>query len=351
MKRSGAPGTPAHAREVRVRVRGGYDPAVVRSEVGVPLRLLFHREEAAACSEQVVFPAFGRSATLPQGEDVAVELVPEVPGEYEFTCGMGILRGRLLVPPRPARQAGPAGAPGPGQPAPVEWWLHDDRLGPSSPGDMSARARSGQQQRRRYLMSSETQVTRPPGLPPVAQPSSARAVPRPGLLVRRLPARPKVNITGRERVARVFLGARPRPPLSASAGSTKGTGMSGPSGPRGAPPVPTWPGDEEARPSDWPPSAPEGAHAQAHAHDHGHGATAQAGYPATAIKGHRHGWMMVACSVPMIAIAIALVATGVVAAGFVLVALACVAMMATMHLGMSRASHGGHGGGHVPGED
>jgi plastocyanin domain-containing protein len=142
MKQSGTPG---HAREVRVRVRGGYDPAVVHSEAGVPLRLLFRREEAAACSEQVVFPAFGRSATLPQGEDVAVELVPEVPGEYEFTCGMGMLRGRLLVSPRRARQLGPADVLEPEhEPAPVEWWLYDDRPSPSALRDITARARSAQ---------------------------------------------------------------------------------------------------------------------------------------------------------------------------------------------------------------
>lgn len=53
-----------------------------------------------------------------------------------------------------------------------------------------------------------------------------------------------------------------------------------------------------------------------------------------------HRWMMIACCVPMVAIAIALVATGVVGVGFVVIALACVAMMALMHRGMS---HGGGG--------
>lgn len=45
--------------------------------------------------------------------------------------------------------------------------------------------------------------------------------------------------------------------------------------------------------------------------------------------GHSH-WMMVACCVPMIVIAIALVATGVVGAGFLLVAVGCLLMMALM---------------------
>lgn len=82
---------------VRVRVKGGYEPSVVSGQVGEPLRIVFSREETASCSEHVVFPAFGKSAMLPPFEDVAVELVPDRPGEYEFTCQMGMLRGRLVV--------------------------------------------------------------------------------------------------------------------------------------------------------------------------------------------------------------------------------------------------------------
>lgn len=92
--------SPGGAREVRVRVRGGYEPEAIRAEAGVPLRIVFHRDETSACSERVVFPAFGKSATLPRGEDVAVEILPEEAGEYEFTCGMGMLRGRLEVSER-----------------------------------------------------------------------------------------------------------------------------------------------------------------------------------------------------------------------------------------------------------
>lgn len=50
--------------------------------------------------------------------------------------------------------------------------------------------------------------------------------------------------------------------------------------------------------------------------------------------GHSH-WLMVACCVPMLVIAIALVATGVVGAGFIVVAIACTAMMVMMMRGMT----------------
>ena len=57
-------------------------------------------------------------------------------------------------------------------------------------------------------------------------------------------------------------------------------------------------------------------------------------------KGHGmgHGWMMIACCIPMLVIAVALVAAGVVSTSFLIFAVACTAMMALMMRGM-----GGHG--------
>lgn len=54
-----------------------------------------------------------------------------------------------------------------------------------------------------------------------------------------------------------------------------------------------------------------------------------------------HGWMMLICCVPMLAIAIALVALGVVSPAFILLALLCVGMMALMMVGMGGAGHKG----------
>jgi hypothetical protein len=63
----------------------------------------------------------------------------------------------------------------------------------------------------------------------------------------------------------------------------------------------------------------------------------------------RHGWMMIACCVPMLVIAVALVAAGVLTASFLFVAVGCTAMMALMMRGMNhgggdQADHSGHAG-------
>lgn len=84
-------------QEVLVRVKGGYDPDLIVVDAGRPVRLLFNRQETAACSERVLFPDFDVSRELPSGETVAVELEALSPGEYEFACQMGMLRGKLIA--------------------------------------------------------------------------------------------------------------------------------------------------------------------------------------------------------------------------------------------------------------
>ena len=52
-------------QEVRVTVKGGYDPDLIVVKQGRPVRLDFYRDETASCSEEVVFPDFGISRSLP----------------------------------------------------------------------------------------------------------------------------------------------------------------------------------------------------------------------------------------------------------------------------------------------
>jgi plastocyanin domain-containing protein len=38
----------------------------------------------------LLLPAFNKSAKLPERQTVAVEFLPNEPGEYEFACQMGM---------------------------------------------------------------------------------------------------------------------------------------------------------------------------------------------------------------------------------------------------------------------
>jgi Cu+-exporting ATPase len=75
---------------VHVTIHGGYTPNRIRARAGVPLRLVFDRQESGDCTSRVVFPDFGVSAELPAFAETTVELVPESSGEFGFACGMNI---------------------------------------------------------------------------------------------------------------------------------------------------------------------------------------------------------------------------------------------------------------------
>jgi plastocyanin domain-containing protein len=92
-----AEGAPAGVPHVTVTVQGGYSPAAIRVPAGRPVRLVFDRQETSGCSEEVVFADFGLKRFLPAFQQTAVEVTPPAPGTYEFTCGMGMLRGRLIA--------------------------------------------------------------------------------------------------------------------------------------------------------------------------------------------------------------------------------------------------------------
>ncbi len=89
----------ASVQQIGIVVRGGYTPAVIKVRAGRPVRLDFRRDEANSCTEEVVFADFGIRTFLPQHQTTPVEFTPTAPGTYEFTCGMGMVRGSLIVEP------------------------------------------------------------------------------------------------------------------------------------------------------------------------------------------------------------------------------------------------------------
>jgi len=89
--------TEAGTQEVKITVKGGYSPDVIVVKKDKPVRLNFYRDETASCSEQVVFGDFGVARDLPAFKTTPVEFTPHEAGEFTFTCGMNMMRGKLIV--------------------------------------------------------------------------------------------------------------------------------------------------------------------------------------------------------------------------------------------------------------
>jgi Cu+-exporting ATPase len=92
-----------------VTVRGGYSPDLIRVRQGVPLRIVFDRQEGGECTSRVVFPDFAVNQPLPASARTTVRFVPDRAGEFGFACGMNVVLGTLVVEPAaPGRQVPPA---------------------------------------------------------------------------------------------------------------------------------------------------------------------------------------------------------------------------------------------------
>ena len=85
------------AQERVIVVRAGYHPDLVAVDAGASVRLTFRRDESDPCSDAVLLPELGRFAELPEGRSVSIDCGILEPGEYEFSCERGNLRGRIVV--------------------------------------------------------------------------------------------------------------------------------------------------------------------------------------------------------------------------------------------------------------
>lgn len=89
--------TPDGIQDAQVEVQGGYAPDRIVVDAGLPVRIRFLRLEDTKCSSEVVFKDFGIQESLPPYDQASVVVIPFQPGEYEFTCGMGKLKGTLIA--------------------------------------------------------------------------------------------------------------------------------------------------------------------------------------------------------------------------------------------------------------
>ena len=88
----------ADSQPIEILVQDGtYQPAAIEAPAGQALTLRFLRHDATPCAEKVLFGDLGISANLPLGKPQTLSLGPLPPGTHEFTCQMGMYRGRLIV--------------------------------------------------------------------------------------------------------------------------------------------------------------------------------------------------------------------------------------------------------------
>ena len=75
----------------------GYVPAMVHVEPGQEVTLIFTRTTDETCATEVVMPMHDIEVDLPLNEPVEVTFVADESGEIEYSCGMNMWKGKVVV--------------------------------------------------------------------------------------------------------------------------------------------------------------------------------------------------------------------------------------------------------------
>jgi hypothetical protein len=94
----GGSGAASTVQSARVMVTDqGYEPDRVSLRVGTPARLTFVRTSDKTCGTEVTIPSLGIKRALPLNQAVDLEFTPQKSGDIAFVCGMGMLKGTIVV--------------------------------------------------------------------------------------------------------------------------------------------------------------------------------------------------------------------------------------------------------------
>ncbi len=88
----------AHSRTVKISVsKNGFSPSSIDAEAGHKLNLVFNRVDKQGCGDEVVFPSLKVRKKLPVGKDVIISFTPTASSQVNFTCGMGMMKGKIVI--------------------------------------------------------------------------------------------------------------------------------------------------------------------------------------------------------------------------------------------------------------
>lgn len=82
---------------VDILVKGGYNPSTIQVKKGKKTTINFLRTDENSCLEEVILSQFKVKRFLPLNTPVSVEINPDKSGTFDFSCGMGMFHGKLIV--------------------------------------------------------------------------------------------------------------------------------------------------------------------------------------------------------------------------------------------------------------
>jgi uncharacterized protein len=74
----------------------GFEPGVLKIKSGVPVKFVINGDQATGCTSQIIIPSLNISKNIRSGENI-ITFTPIQKGDLNFSCGMGMVRGKFIV--------------------------------------------------------------------------------------------------------------------------------------------------------------------------------------------------------------------------------------------------------------
>ena len=74
----------------------GFEPSVIKIKKGVPVRWIIQGVSVSGCTNRIIIPSLNISKNINSGENF-INFAPTDSKEITFSCGMGMVRGKLIV--------------------------------------------------------------------------------------------------------------------------------------------------------------------------------------------------------------------------------------------------------------
>ncbi|GEM_PF-6024589 len=74
----------------------GFEPNTLKIKKGIPVKWVIYGDQVSSCTNKIIVPALNISKSIVSGTNI-VNFTPQTSGTIDFSCWMGMVRGKFIV--------------------------------------------------------------------------------------------------------------------------------------------------------------------------------------------------------------------------------------------------------------
>ena len=84
-------------QKAQIVIQGGYSPSTLFLQKGIPAEVEFLQKDSTACLAEVRSAELALDKKIAPGEKVTIKVPTDQAGEYNYSCGMNMFHGKVVV--------------------------------------------------------------------------------------------------------------------------------------------------------------------------------------------------------------------------------------------------------------